>query len=440
MSFALRAPLTPSLLALSLALAMGTALAADLPPPPKVELKPAISAQGVDLKVTLSVDKLKVSILQGDDIGGNAIGWFCSNRQALVANENFIKSAGVYLSSLTTQELKRLGYPLAGKGKATAFDVDVNAAPDFRIGGILTELKQEVCTEPGRAEGWVHYKVDWALFSEKKQKVVYQATAEGLGFSKEKVPDLHKRAFLASLGNFLAAPAVLEALKANEGEPATAAAPASAASAAEPVAATAPATAAATTTLKGAALASGGALKNQAQLRNAVVTLETASGSGSGFFIDKTGHLLTNAHVVRGAKYARIKLQNGDKAVAEVVKVNEQADVALLKTALTDGDALALRNGPALEVGSDVYAIGSPLGVLNNSMTRGVLSADRVLQGKRVLQSDAAVTFGSSGGPLLDGDGRVVAITRGGVEAGKGFNFFIPIDDALKALQLSVTP
>ncbi|MFG6462242.1 S1C family serine protease [Roseateles sp. DXS20W] len=435
MSFALRAPLTPSL-ALSLALSMGTALAADLPPPPKVELKPAISAQGVDLKVTLSVDRLKVSILQGDDIGGNAIGWFCSNRQALVANENFIKSAGVYLSSLTTQELKRLGYPLAGKGKANAFDVDVNAAPDFRIGGILTELKQEVCTEPGKAEGWVHYKVDWALFSEKKQKVVYQAAAEGLSVSKEKVPDLHKRAFLASLGNFLAAPAVLEALKANEGEPASAAAPGSAASAAESVAATS----AATTTLKGAALAGGGALKNQAQLRNAVVTLETASGSGSGFFIDKTGHLLTNAHVVRGAKYARIKLQNGDKAVAEVVRVNEQTDVALLKTALTDGDALALRNGPALEVGSDVYAIGSPLGVLNNSMTRGVLSADRVLQGRRVLQSDAAVTFGSSGGPLLDGDGRVVAITRGGVEAGKGFNFFIPIDDALKALQLSVTP
>lgn len=197
---------------------------------------------------------------------------------------------------------------------------------------------------------------------------------------------------------------------------------------------------AAALTLKGVPAAGGGALKNQAQLRNAVVTLETAAGSGSGFFIDKAGHLLTNAHVVKGSKYARIKLQNGDKAVAEVVKVNEQADVALLKTALTDGDALAIRGGVALDVGSDVYAIGSPLGVLNNSMTRGVLSADRMLQGRRVLQSDAAVTFGSSGGPLLDGDGRVIAITQGSVEAGKGFNFFIPIEEALKALQLAVTP
>ncbi|MFT7772375.1 S1C family serine protease [Roseateles sp.] len=415
----------------ALAFAAGATAAADLPPPPKVETRQAISAQGVDLKVTLSVDKIKVSILQGDDIGGNAFGWFCANRQPLIANENFLKAAGNYVSITATQELKRLGYPLAGKGKATAFDVDVSAAPDFRIGGILTELKQEICTEPGKAEGWALYKIDWALFSEKKQKVVYHATGEGLSFSKEKIPDLHRRAILASLGNFLSAPQVLEALKANDAETAATAA-------ATPASSAAPA--AGTVTLKGAAVASGGAPKNQAQLRNAVVTLETASGSGSAFFIDRDGHLLTNAHVVRGAKYARIKLQNGDKAVAEVVKVNEQADVALLKTALTDGDALALRSGPTLEVGSDVYAIGSPLGVLNNSMTRGVLSADRVLRGKRVLQSDAAVTFGSSGGPLLDADGRVIAITQGGVEAGKGFNFFIPIDVALTALEISVSP
>jgi len=420
-------------LSLALALTTSTALAADPPPPPNVLQKQAVSAQGADLKVTLSVDRLKISILQGDEMGFNSYGWFCANRQPLTANENYIKNYGAYLTSVATQELKRLGYPLAGKGQATAFDVDVNAAPDFRIGGILTEAKHELCWLDNKAEGWVHYKIDWALFSEKKQKVVYQATAEGLSASKDKVLELPKRAIVSSLSNFLSSPAIMEALKATEPTPAQ---PAAAASGAAGMAEAAPGTVA----LKGVAVAGGGALKNQAQLRNAVVTLETASGSGSGFFINKDGHLLTNAHVVKGAKYARIKLQNGDKAVAEVIKVNEQADVALLKTALTDSDALALRTGAALEVGSDVYAIGSPLGVLNNSMTRGVLSADRVLQGRRVLQSDAAVTFGSSGGPLLDGDGRVVAITRGGVESGKGFNFFIPIEEALKALQISVAP
>jgi S1-C subfamily serine protease len=426
MNFGMR----PALM-LGLALSATTALAADTPPPPSVAQKQAVSAQGADLKVTLAVDKLKISLLQGDEIGHNSYGWFCANRQPAVANENYIKNFGTYVTSVVNQELKRLGYPLAGKGQANAFDVDVAAAPDFRVGGILTEAKHELCWLSSTSEGWVYYKIDWALFSEKKQKVVYQATAEGLSASKDKIPDMTKRAIISSLDNFLSSPAILEALKATDPAPAAAA---PAASGAETAAAPG------TLAVKGVAATGGGALKNQAQLRNAVVTLETAEGSGSAFFIDKDGHLLTNAHVIRGSKYARIKLQNGDKAVAEVVKVNEQADVALLKTALTDGDALAIRSGAALEVGSDVYAIGSPLGVLNHSMTRGVLSADRVLQGRRVLQSDAAVTFGSSGGPLLDADGRVIAITRSGVEPGKGFNFFIPIDEALKALQISVAP
>lgn len=430
--------ITRSAALLSLALVTGLTLAGDLTQPPTVApAKAAISAQGADLKATLSVDKIKIGLLQGDEIGHNSGGWFCAGRQPLVAGENYLKNYGTYVSAVATQELKRLGYPLAGKGQSNAFDVDLAAAPDFRLGGILTEAKHDLCWLGQNSEGWIYYKIDWALFSEKKQKVVYQAATEGLAVSKEKVADMPKKAILASLGSFLSSPAIMEALKANTAAVTEAA---SAPVAASGVAASATEAAGALTTVKGVPVAGGGAQKNQAQLRNAVVTLETANGSGSGFFIDKDGHLLTNAHVVNGSKYARIKLQNGDKAVAEVVRINEQADVALLKTALTDGDALALRNGAPLDVGSDVYAIGSPLGVLNNSMTRGVLSADRVLQGRRVLQSDAAVTFGSSGGPLLDSDGRVIAITRGGVAEGKGFNFFIPIDVALKALQISVAP
>jgi S1-C subfamily serine protease len=277
-------------------------------------------------------------------------------------------------------------------------------------------------------------KIDWALFSEKKQKVVFQTTSEGLSFSKTKVTDMQKKAVLSSINNFLASPEVLEALKGSS-EPAAAAGTPPATDAG-PGAVT---TTGGMLTLKAAPSPSGGALKNQSQLRNAVVTLETAGGTGSGFFIDRSGHLLTNAHVVKGVKFARVKMQNGDKIVAEVLKINERTDVALLKTGVGEADALALR-GSTLEVGSDVFAIGSPLGVLNNSMTRGVLSADRVIQGRRVLQSDAAVTFGSSGGPLLDGDGRVVGITQAGIDGGKGFNFFIPIEDALKALDLVITP
>lgn len=181
----------------------------------------------------------------------------------------------------------------------------------------------------------------------------------------------------------------------------------------------------------------GGAQKNQARLRAAVVTIETAAGSGSGFYIDNSGYLHTDFHVVKGSKFAKIKLQNGDKLVAEVIKMNERADVALLESLPVEFDALAVREDTP-EVGSEVYAIGSPLGILTSTMTRGVLSADRVLEGVHVLQSDAAVTFGSSGGPLLDDGGRVIGLTLGGFDGGKGLNFFAPIQGALRALNVQM--
>ncbi|MEL4181335.1 S1C family serine protease [Roseateles sp. PN1] len=409
---------------------------AEIPPPPKFSQAEARSVKGEDLKATVTVEKIKIGILQGDELGHSRFGWFCGNEQPMVANEAFLKNYGALITSVATQELKRLGYPLAGAGKSNAFDTDIAAAPDFRMGGILKEAKFEICSFNGTAEGWIQLKIDWALYSERLQKVVYQASAEGLGQSKDKISDLAKRAMISSLSNFVAAPEFLQALKAGKPDEVPAAETASAAASA---AASAQGASAAVNllTLKGGVLAPGGALKNQAVLRAAVVTLETASGSGSGFYIDRDGYLLTNVHVVKGAKFVKVKMQNGDKLVAQVLKINERNDVALLKTPSVELEPLSLR-ASTLDVGEDVFAIGSPLGVLTNSMTRGVLSADRTLQGRRVLQSDAAVTFGSSGGPLLDAEGRVVAITQGGVAAGKGFNFFIPIQDALHSLDLSV--
>ncbi len=413
-----------------------SALAADAPPPPSIQQATARSVQGLDIKSTISVDRIKISLLQGDEAGyQSAGGWICGPRKPWTVSEVFLKNFGAYVTGIVNLELKRLGYPLAGKGKTTAFDTDIAAAPDFRVGGILSEIQQETCWSGNQAEGWYYVKIDWALFSEKTQKVVYQASTSGLIVSKQKVAELPKLAVISSLNNFIAAPEFVEALKAAP----SASAPEAAANTGAAATTTTSAGDGTRQTLKGVAAPAGGALKNQNQLRNAVVTLEASGGSGSGFFIDKTGYLLTNAHVVTGAKFARLKLQNGDKLVAEVIKINGQTDVALLKASMGDVEALALRTATP-DVGSDVFAIGSPLGVLNHSMTRGVLSADRVMQGRRVLQSDAAVTFGSSGGPLLDVDGRVIGITRGGIESGKGFNFFIPIEDALKALELTVTP
>jgi S1-C subfamily serine protease len=303
------------------------------------------------------------------------------------------------------------------------------------VGGIVKELRMALCQTGNNAEGWIYAKIDWALYSEKAKRVVYAQTTEGLVKSNDKIPDMPTKAITASVENLLAAPEFLAALQA----PQAAAAEASAASTAAVAAAPAvPAdTSGRSLQLVGGKALPGGAQKNQAKLRAAVVTLETANGSGSGFYIDREGYLLTDFHVVKGAKFVKVKMANGDKLVAQVVQVSERDDVALLKSVAVDFEPLALRPD-ALDVGEEVYAIGTPLGVLTSTMTRGVLSADRVSQGVHELQSDAAVTFGSSGGPLLDADGRVIGLTKSGLRGEKGFNFFIPVQDALRALDVAI--
>ena len=406
---------------------------ADVPPPPAVTVLKPIAASSQELGVKLAMGPIKVAMLAGEDLGHGALGgWTCTPSQRITLTDASSKLLAANVNVAALQELKSLGYPLAGVGNVSAFDTDINSAPDFRVGAVIRQYRQETCTYGALTEGWIYLKADWALFSEKEQRVVFQRSTEGLAVNTSKAPDLLRRTMLVSIDNFLAAPEVLQALR--DPSARIGAAPTST-TAAIPAAATA--TADHWLTLARQSPHAGGAQKNQERLRNAVVVLESAAGSGSGFYVTRSGYLMTDYHVVKGSKYVKVKLPNGDKMVAQVVRASERDDVALLKTVAIDFDPLAIRETPP-DVGVDVYAIGAPLGVLTSTLTRGVLSADRVLQGKHILQSDAAVTFGSSGGPLLDDDGRVIGLTKGGIAEGKGFNFFIPVLDALRALDLGI--
>lgn len=182
--------------------------------------------------------------------------------------------------------------------------------------------------------------------------------------------------------------------------------------------------------------AAGGTL---AQSMESVAIVFAADGSGSGFLVSKDGYLLTNHHVVGGAKYVKLKWSNGDETLGEVIRSDRRRDVALIKTDAKGRPPLALRAGAA-QLGDPVFAIGTPLDdKLQNTLTKGIVSANRVYEGQPFIQSDVAVTHGNSGGPLLDEKGRVLGLTVSGRApdgAPVGLNFFIPIDDALRALAL----
>jgi S1-C subfamily serine protease len=166
---------------------------------------------------------------------------------------------------------------------------------------------------------------------------------------------------------------------------------------------------------------------------------EQQRGLGSGFVIDKSGHIVTNFHVIEGADEVEVSFSNGEEMSADVVGSDPSTDIAVLEV---DANARALRvltlgNSDQLEVGDEVVAIGNPLGY-ERTMTAGIVSAlGRVIESPgqfqidEVIQTDAPINSGNSGGPLLDAHGRVVGVNTqiASVSGGNiGLGFAVPIN------------
>lgn len=172
----------------------------------------------------------------------------------------------------------------------------------------------------------------------------------------------------------------------------------------------------------------------------AVVLIETPTGRGSGFYV-KPDTLLTNVHVVENNASVTIRRIDGTTAVARVDAKAAQFDIAVLKTtdALPSQATIALGTVTVLRVGQEVFAIGSALGTLQNTVTRGIISAVRQSGGATLVQTDAASNPGSSGGPLLDRGGTAIGITTMGYRGMQGLNFAVAIDHARAVLEGRVT-
>lgn len=170
-----------------------------------------------------------------------------------------------------------------------------------------------------------------------------------------------------------------------------------------------------------------------------VVTIFAGESMGSGVVVSDDGYVLTNQHVVGDAAQVRLRLADGSSSTADVVRTNRRRDVALIK-ASKPMTALPIRTSAAT-TGETVYAIGTPREKeFAGTLTRGIVSAaDRVLEGQSYIQSDVAITHGNSGGPLLDEKGAVIGLSQSAYEpdgVGQNINFFVPINDALRALNL----
>ncbi|HUD12333.1 MAG TPA: trypsin-like peptidase domain-containing protein [Terracidiphilus sp.] len=170
-------------------------------------------------------------------------------------------------------------------------------------------------------------------------------------------------------------------------------------------------------------------------------------GQGSGFVLDKAGHVLTNYHVVEGAnRGVEVMLSNKRRYAAKVVGTDRVHDLALLQIDAPNLEPVILADSSQLAVGQKVYAIGNPFG-LAGTMTRGIISSIRTLPSARgsesgsiedAIQTDAAINPGNSGGPLLNSHGEVIGINTmiasNGAEQSSGIGFAIPINTAKAVL------
>lgn len=165
-------------------------------------------------------------------------------------------------------------------------------------------------------------------------------------------------------------------------------------------------------------------------------------GMGSGFVIDSEGHILTNFHVVEGARQVEVTTSDKKKYKAQIVGTDPVHDLAVIQIPNTSVPQAEIGDSKSLVVGQKVYAIGNPFG-LSGTMTRGIISSIRSLKGQRgfideAIQTDAAINPGNSGGPLLNARGQVIGINTmiltGGVEQSAGIGFAIPINTAKAVL------
>jgi S1-C subfamily serine protease len=170
-------------------------------------------------------------------------------------------------------------------------------------------------------------------------------------------------------------------------------------------------------------------------------TTQTERALGSGFVMDKAGYIVTNYHVVQGANTIQVSFSNNERYKAKVIGVDPSTDIAVLEVgvkarALTP---LSLGNSDSVRVGDQVIAIGNPFG-LDRSVTAGIVSAvqrrieaPNELSIGHVIQTDAALNHGNSGGPLLNAQGQVIGVnaqieTGGSGQGNVGIGFAIPVN------------
>lgn len=297
------------------------------------------------------------------------------------------------------------------------FEKDESARADMVLGGIVKELTCRQVTRRLRCS----VGIEWQLLDRERDEVVYRVLTRYAGFdlSPDNAPAAGKALTMGALRRLMGRPRFIKLLSAESSAPVDDDyTPASFQACAE--------------------------TEHQLpadfdRIADGTVVIKSGDGTGSGFTLTADGLLLTAAHVVASGK-VEVRGHDGKLFPGRVVRISRKHDVALVSLGALDAPraCLPLQTSPQTP-GTDVYAIGSPGGVeLGFSLSRGIVSGLRTIGDVPLIQTDASLSPGNSGGPLVDGKGHVVGVVSRKIagHAVEGLGFAIPVQAGLDALKL----
>lgn len=332
----------------------------------------------------------------------------------------FLRDEEFKLSAI--DELQKYGYTVVG-AEELLFERSIAYDPRFLLGGMVTELSYNRFGPEAGNYTTALVAVDWQLYDENLRKVIFKSRTQG---EIRRAKDQSTAAVLLAFGR-----ALDSLLTQREFASLVARTPKATSSEKEDSDLIVPPC----TSLRVLSLPDG-----IEKALDAIVVVRAGGSLGTGVIISREGFVLTAAHVVKGVKAVRLQMKSGLILDAAVLRSDEEWDVALVKAAGTGFNCLPLRMDREPMVGEDVFALGTPAGVLDFSVSKGVVSAVRELGGRRLVQTDASVNAGNSGGPLLDRTGHVIAIVSWKLRPERGYEgiaFGIPAKEAVRRLHIA---
>ena len=377
----------------------------------------------------VAFQRVIITMESGETIGHITGGWLNVPRGTVTATSG---EASRQYTIIGREELRKAHYTIPG-GDNVLFEDNEAAKARYQLGAKITGLKLDVHVQAGWSSATLHcvgtMAAEWQVFDTLTRKVVFSDRTftaydkkQRAGEGEQPAFSMFREGFRKLLANqsFVAfMRPTAETASTETSAEANAVLRISAVSYARPVA------------LPG----------SFPDLLDGFVMLEPGNVLGSGFIISTDGYALTAAHVVSGLKTVPVRLRNGIVLEAAVVQIREEADVALIKLPGTSFQTFDVTEEAVPAIGSDVFAIGNPaLKELNASVSKGVISGNREIDGRKFIQTDASANPGSSGGPLLDKSGRVLGLISWKFAAPEiqGLAFAVPIHVALEQLHIQI--